>query len=97
MRTGWRNLFSNTKSEVNSGVDEKINKFVESIKKQFSSVLMSKKGPIKNFKVHLELKEDAKPKLIKAATPPYVVKDEIERQIRDLEKAGVLEYVSDSE
>lgn len=109
---GWRQSFTNsfgkslasekgTQGAAVNHVDQsqrnKINDFVCEIKKEFKTVFEPATDPIKEFKATLNLKHDAKPIFLKATSPPYAVRDEIARQLKDLEQKGIIKYTEHSE
>lgn len=92
----WRNYFKsclNNDQIYHISNGNSPSSFTQKVISEFKSVFEPQISPIKNFKVHLSLKEGSRPKFIKAATVPFAVKDEVERQIRELESSGVLKYI----
>lgn len=53
--------------------------------------------PIKNFKATFRLKEGTKPVFLKATSPPFAIRDEIARQLKELEGKGIVKYVGHSD
>ncbi|XP_037929430.1 uncharacterized protein K02A2.6-like [Teleopsis dalmanni] len=67
------------------------------LKSRFSTVFAEGLGTYKVHKVKLSLKEDAKPVFCKPRPVPLAWRKEIERQIQDLVKKGVLKLIEDSD
>ncbi|CAM6032004.1 unnamed protein product, partial [Sphagnum compactum] len=62
------------------------NVLIQELKREFKEVFQGNQGePIREFKVNLDLKLEAQPKFIKAASVPYSLKEEVTRQLRELE------------
>ncbi|XP_040061407.1 uncharacterized protein K02A2.6-like [Ixodes scapularis] len=53
-------------------------------------------GAIKRFKGSLRLKADANPVFCKARPVPYALREQVEKELADLEKAGVIYRVKHS-
>ena len=92
VRLNWEQLFS--VMEVN-----KISENVELGRtlEQFSYVFEEGIGTMANIKVHIELKDDAKPQFHKARPVPYALKQKIETELDRLVKEGIYEPVAYSQ
>ena len=92
VRLNWEQLFS--VMEVN-----KISENVELDRplEQFSHVFEEGIGTMANIKVHIELKDDAKPRFHKARPVPYALKQKIETELDRLAKEGIYEPVAYSQ
>ena len=67
---------------------------VESVVKEYPEVFASKLGCLKDFKVSIPVKEDAKPKFCKARPVPYAMRSRVEEELDRLEEQGVYEKVA---
>ena len=64
---------------------------------QFSHVFEEGIGTMANIKVHIQLKDDAKPRFHKARSVPYALKQKIETELDRLVKEGIYEPVAYSQ
>lgn len=68
--------------------------YVNEIYSEFNDVFTPNCQPIKDFKVHLELKKNFIPKFMKCL--PFALKEKVESQIKESEAAGIISYVENS-
>ena len=92
VRLNWEQLFSVM------GVN-KVSENVElhNILGRFTHVFKEGIGTMANIKVHIELKDDAKPRFHKARPVPYALKGRIETELDRLVKEGIYEPVAHSQ
>ena len=64
--------------------------FLTDITRKYSDVFEAKVGCVPNYKVSLQLKDDASPVFLKAREVPYALRDEVERELDRLEAEGVI-------
>lgn len=96
---GWRSFFLN-RAKSTSQNDHTINvmsenhdteKFVQNLVADYPNVFSTKAtGAIKNFKIDINLKENAKPIFYKPYTMPYSLRDRTEKEINRLVSLGIL-------
>ena len=72
-------------------------KRVEQLKTKYSDIFLPELGKLKNVKAKLHLKENTKPKFVKARPVPYALKPKIDKELDKLVESGVLEKVPYSE
>lgn len=63
------------------------------LNRKYSSVFESNNHPIKDIKVHLELRKDSNPKFIMSAELPYAFRNQVEGILKNLESRGILKPV----
>ncbi|XP_064483050.1 uncharacterized protein K02A2.6-like [Ornithodoros turicata] len=85
LRLNWPQI-----ANVNT-VNEKV--MVESYRDVFTKNM----GVIKNFSASIVLKEGARPVFCKARPVPYALRDKVEKELRELEKQGVISPVQQSQ
>lgn len=97
---GWRNFFQKFANAGINGLDSatsilnpEVKLITQELREQFSSVFERSNDPIKNFKVHLELKEIYQPKFMKAVEPPFALRNRVEQMLTDLQSQGILKPV----
>lgn len=95
----WKNVFKNT--AIISKVDacnKNVNQFSENLEKNFSMVFNKDHSQvISKFKVNLCVKEDSTPVFHRPYQIPYAVRADVEKELNELERTGVVERVSYSE
>lgn len=64
------------------------------IKNPYKNVFEEPSTSIKNFKIELQLREDAKPMFHRVYNVPYALRDKVESEIKKMENSGVLKKVS---
>lgn len=74
-------------------VDEKVKNMRKIIVKDYENLFKPKNTPIKNFLVDIELKPDATPKFMKAAVPPYALREKIEKKFDEWTACGIAKKV----
>ncbi len=84
---------SNYANSVNSNIQAKLNSIFSKFPKVFESGL----GKFKEYKVAIDVKEDAQPKFCKARPLPYALKPKIDKELDRLLLEGVIEPISHSE
>ena len=92
IRLNWPQLLS--VMEVNR-VSE--NAELSKVLEKFDPVFDKGIGTMANIKVHIELKEDARPKFYKARPVPYALKQQIETELERLVNEGIYEPVTYSQ
>ena len=92
IRLNWEQLFS--AMDVNK-VSQNVE--LDKILTQFTHVFKEGIGTMANIKVHIELKDDAKPRFHKARPVPYALKGQIDTELDRLVKEGIYEPVTYSQ
>ena len=64
---------------------------------KYSDVFEDKLGTFTSAKAELTLKEDRKPRFLKARQMPYALKPKVEEELRRLQNEGILTKVTGSE
>ena len=67
---------------------------VQLLKIKYKQVFAEGLGIIKKFKAHLHVKSDAKPLFHRLKAVPYVIRDIIEKELKKLEKKGIIEIAN---
>ncbi|XP_052242483.1 uncharacterized protein K02A2.6-like [Dreissena polymorpha] len=65
--------------------------------KKYAVVFSDVIGKVKDIKARLTLKENARPRFMKARTVPYPLKPKIKKELDNLERQGILTKVNTSE
>lgn len=63
----------------------------------FPDVFVEKVGCVPNFKLTLQLRKEAKPKFFKEREVPFALRDRVEKELNDLESAGIISKVERSD
>lgn len=63
----------------------------------YNDVFTKDMGVIKNFSASIVLKDGARPVFCKARPVPYALRDKVEKELRELEKQGVISPVQQSQ
>ncbi|XP_013396381.1 uncharacterized protein K02A2.6-like [Lingula anatina] len=69
----------------------------EELMNKYENLFSEGYGKIREFKVHIRVKEDASPVFCKARPVPYALKPAIEAELNRLEQSGIIEKVDHSE
>ena len=85
IRLNWPELV-----QVNSLDEEKSLNKEKSLREKFPDVFEPGYGAIKGFQGSIVVREDANPVFCKARPVPYALSEVVEKEIKDLEKAGVI-------
>ncbi|KAL1447951.1 hypothetical protein WDU94_000597 [Cyamophila willieti] len=72
-------------------------KTVEDYEKLFPSVFEQRVGKIPGVKCSLQLRENARPVFVKARSIPHAIKEEVEKELAQLEKDGIITPVDKSD
>lgn len=70
---------------------------VRELMSEFSNVFEQKIGCIPNYKVSLKLRENATPVYNKERQIPYALTDSVDKELDDLEKAGIISKTANSD
>lgn len=99
----WREYFLlQNVSEVESSVakkeasEESIHEIVKSFENEFPGLFELRNKEIKGFKGKIELLPGVSPVFLKAANPPYALKDRIAKELKEMQEKGTIEYVENS-
>ena len=86
----WKNIatvYSNQETSLS----------LEKVLSSNGDIFADKLGTMEPFRAKLHVKAGARPKLCKARTVPYIVKDVIDQELDCLEFTGIIESVSYSD
>jgi hypothetical protein len=99
----WKECFEIKQVNVNHTSQDKLgtecekNKLIKMVYNKYNKVFeKDRSSHIKNMKASLKLKPGAEPVFHKAYTIPYSKKEEVEKELLNLEKAGIIERVRHS-
>ena len=70
---------------------------LEQLKEKFSDVFSDDFGKLKDAKAHLQLKDGARPRFLKARPLPYAMRPKVEAELDRLENLGIVSKVQWSE
>lgn len=73
-------------NEISDDSESRVNKII----KEFDDLFSSGIGKLKGIKIRLEINDGVQPKFIPARKVPHAFRDEIGRQLEDLEKQGII-------
>lgn len=100
----WIRHLSINLQQVDTAIVNKINVnkkshllTIEEITNHFQKVFTEAVGCVPNFEVTLQLRENAKPVFYKEREVPYALRDRVEKELNDLEAAGIISKVERSD
>ncbi|XP_064469661.1 uncharacterized protein K02A2.6-like [Ornithodoros turicata] len=70
---------------------------LEAILTRYSEIFKNELGTIRGEEAHLYLKEERRPKFLKARSVPYALRPAVEKEIIELQEIGILRTVCSSE
>lgn len=85
MKLNWETLFN-----VNSVTYDNLNSKQKSLLSKYNNLFSDGIGKVKGMKASLRLKADSNPEFMKARTVPFSMKPEIEHELDNLEKQGII-------
>jgi predicted aspartyl protease len=96
MRLDWKNLFSKVFKIEEEQIEDKP-LLLPALLVKYEDVFKNELGTMKGIKVHIELKNEAKPKFFRARPVPYALKKGIEDSLDKLVEQGIYTPVPYSE
>lgn len=79
--------------QVKNSVAEDLQKLLE----EYADLFEVPDGKIKDFQARVALKEDAVPRFMKARPVPFAIKKQLEAELQEMEKQGVVSRIEHSE
>ena len=92
VKVDWERIFQVREEMAESRSGGKP-KNLEGLLKEFPEVFSGGLGKLKDFEVDIELKDDVKPRFVKARPVPYAIKEGIEAELERLVEEGIYKSV----
>lgn len=99
LKPNWRVFFNSPVESQNNKIlqlNQNMLILVNAIKKDFRDVFEPSPHPIKKFKVSFNLKQDARPRYLKAVPVAFSLREKVTKMLNEMEQNGIIEKINNS-